>query len=120
FLIYSKRWQAFRRKISIVATLLVGGGSFSAIYFSGNSQLVIFLFSLVVALMLSGAFFPSRAGVFAWVRGPNPARLFALEQIIERRFFSPSVSSALVHGVLGGTLLVGLSQAGAFIANRIS
>ena len=69
--------------------------------------------------MLSVAFFPSGAGFFEWLRVYNPARLFALEQIIERRFFSPSVSSALVHGVLGGTLLLGLSEAGAFMANRI-
>ncbi len=120
FLIYSKRWQAFRRKISIVATLLVGLGSFSILYFSQNSQLVLFLFSLVVALMLSVAFFPSGAGFFEWLRVYNPARLFALEQILERRFFSPSVSSALVHGVLGGALLLGISEAAAFMASRIA
>jgi hypothetical protein len=94
-------------------------GSFSVIYFSGNPQLVLFLFSLVVALMLSVVFFPSGAGFFEWLRVYNPARLFALEQIIERRFFSPSVSSSLVHGVLGGALLLGISEAGAFMANRI-
>jgi hypothetical protein len=65
------------------------------------------------------AFFPSSTGFFEWLRVYNPARLFALEQIIERRFFSPSVSSALVHGVLGGALLLGISEAGAFVANRI-
>ena len=69
--------------------------------------------------MLSVAFFPSGAGFFEWLRVYNPARLFALEQIIERRFFSPSVSSALVHGVLGGALLLGISEAGAFMASRI-
>ena len=78
-----------------------------------------FLVSLVGTLLLSVAFFPSGAGFFEWQRVYNSARLFALEQIIERRFFSPSVSSALVHGVLGGTLLLGLSEAGAFMANRI-
>ena len=56
---------------------------------------------------------------FLWLRVYSPARLFALEQIIERRFFSPSVASALVHGVLGGALLLGLSEAGTFITSRI-
>jgi hypothetical protein len=122
FLIYGKRWQAFGRKISIAAALLIGLGWFSVFYFqassSGNS-LLLFLVTLVGALLLSVAFFPSGAGFFEWLRVYNPARLFALEQIIERRFFSPSVSSALVHGVLGGTLLVGYPQSRGFIASRI-
>jgi hypothetical protein len=79
----------------------------------------LFLVSLVGTLLLSVAFFPSGAGFFEWLRVYSPARLFALQQIIERRFFSPSASSALVHGVLGGILLLGLSEAGTFIANRI-
>jgi serine/threonine protein kinase len=123
FLIYSKRWQAFGRKISIAAELLIVLGCFSMLYFQGGSQgspLVAFLFGLVATLMLSVAFFPSGAGFFEWLRVYNPARLFALEQIVDRRFFSPSVSSALVHGVLGGTLLLGISEAGAFVTNRIS
>jgi hypothetical protein len=95
-------------------------GSFSILYFSQNSQLVLFLFSLVTALTLSVAFFPSGAGFFEWLRVYNPARLFALEQIIERRFFSPSVSSALVHGVLGGALLLGITEAAGFMASRIA
>ena len=122
FLIYSKRWRAFGRKISIVAVLLVGLGVFSMIYFqstNSGSSLSVFLFALVGTLLLSVAFFPSGAGFFEWLRVYNPARLFALEQIIERRFFSPSVSSALVHGVLGGTLLLGLSEAAAFMTSRI-
>ncbi|HTG91400.1 MAG TPA: serine/threonine-protein kinase [Pyrinomonadaceae bacterium] len=122
FLIYGKRWQAFGRKISIAAVLLIGLGCFSMIYFQSNnngSSLGLFLVSLVGTLLISVAFFPSGAGFFEWLRVYNPARLFALEQIIERRFFSPSVSSALVHGVLGGTLLAGLFEAGAFITNRI-
>jgi hypothetical protein len=122
FLIYSKRWRAFGRKISIAATLLIAVGCFSLNYFQSSnsgSSLVLFLVSVVGALLISVAFFPSGAGFFEWLRVYNPARLFALEQIIERRFFSPSVSSALVHGVLGGTLLVGLYEAGAFMANRI-
>jgi serine/threonine protein kinase len=122
FLIYSKRWRAFGRKISIAATLLIGLGVFSMIYFqstNSGSLLSLFLFALVSMLLLSVAFFPSGAGFFEWLRVYNPARLFALEQILERRFFSPSVSSALVHGVLGGTLLLGVSEAGAFMASRI-
>ncbi len=122
FLIYGKRWHAFGRKISIAAALLIGLGLFSIFYFasssSGNS-LLLFLASLAGALLLSVAFFPSTAGFFEWLRVHSPARLFALEQIIERRFFSPSVSSALVHGVLGGVLLVGLFDAGVFLATRI-
>jgi len=93
------------------------------LYFQGGSQgspLVAFLFGLVATLMLSVAFFPSGAGFFEWLRVYNPARLFAFEQIVDRRFFSPSVSSALVHGVLGGALLLAISEAGAFIANRIA
>ncbi|HEU4874088.1 MAG TPA: serine/threonine-protein kinase [Pyrinomonadaceae bacterium] len=123
FLIYSKRWRAFGRKISIAATLLIGLGCFSLNYFqsaNSGSLLVLFLVSLVGTLLISVAFFPSGAGFFEWLRVYNPARLFALEQIIERRFFSPSVSSALVHGVLGGTLLLGLFEAGAFMASRIT
>ena len=122
FLIYSKRWRAFGRKISIGAALLVGLGVFSMIYFQSSnsgSSLSLFLFGLVATLLLGVAFFPSGAGFFEWLRVYNPARSFALEQIVERRFFSPSVSSALVHGVLGGTLLVGLSAAGAFMESRI-
>jgi MFS family permease len=122
FLIYGKRWQAFGRKISIDAALLIGLGIFSIFYFqassSGNS-LLLFLGSLVGALLLSVAFFPSSAGFFEWLRIYSPARLFAIEQIVERRFLSPSVSSALVHGVLGGVLLLGLFEAGAFVATRI-
>jgi len=123
FLIKSKRWQAFGRKISIAAALLIGLGWFSTFYFqssnAGGGPLVLFLVSLVATLIISVAFFPSGAGFFEWMRVYSPARLFALEQIIEHRFFSPSVSSALVHGVLGGTLLLGLSEAGTFMANRI-
>ena len=121
FLIYSKRWEALGRKISIAAALLIGLGSFSMLYLQGsqNTPLVLFLVSLVATLMLSVAFFPSGAGFFEWLRVYSPARLFALEQIIERRFFSPSVSSALVHGALGGALLLGISEAGAFVSNRI-
>jgi serine/threonine protein kinase len=121
FLIYSKRWQAFGRKISIAAALLIALGSFSILYFQGsqNSPLVLFLLSLVATLMLSVAFFPSGAGFFEWLRIYNPARLFALQQIVKRRFFSPSVSSALVHGVFGGALLLGISEAGGFVASRI-
>jgi hypothetical protein len=123
FLIYSKRWRAFGRKISIAAALLIVLGCFSMLYFqssnAGGNSLVLFLVSLVVTLLLSVAFFPSGAGFFEWLRVYSPARFFALEQIVERRFFSPSVSSALVHGVLGGTLLIGLSEAGAFITSRI-
>lgn len=121
FMIYSKRWQAFGRKISIAAALLIALGSFSILYFQGtqNSPLVLFLISLVATLMISVAFFPSGAGFLEWLRIYNPARLFALEQIVERRFFSPSVSSALVHGILGGALLVGISEAGSFVANRM-
>jgi hypothetical protein len=105
FLIYGKRWQAFGRKISIAAALLIALGCFSIFYFQSSnsgSTLVLLLVSLVGTLLLSVAFFPSGAGFFEWLRVYSPARLFALEQIIERRFFSPSVSSALVHGVLGG------------------
>ncbi|HEU4835659.1 MAG TPA: hypothetical protein VFS90_14620, partial [Pyrinomonadaceae bacterium] len=122
FLIYSKRWRAFGRKISIAAALLIGVGCFALNYFQSSnsgSSLVLFLVSLVGTLLISVAFFPSAAGFFEWLRVYNPARLFALEQITERRFFSPSVASALVHGVLGGTLLLGLSEAGAFVASRI-
>jgi serine/threonine protein kinase len=122
FLIYGKRWHAFGRKISIAAVLLIALGCFSLVFFqstNSGSSLGLFLASLVGTLLISVAFFPSGAGFFEWLRVYNPARLFAFEQIIERRFFSPSVSSALVHGVLGGTLLLGLSQAGAFIASRI-
>lgn len=122
FLIYGKRWKAFGRKISIAAVLVIGLGLFSTIFFQSSnsgSSLNLFLVSLVGTLLISVAFFPSGAGFFEWLRVYNPARLFAIEQIIERRYFSPSVSSALVHGVLGGTLLLGLSEAGAFIANRI-
>jgi len=122
FLIYSKRWQAFGRKISIAAALLIALGCFSIFYFQSSSAgrtLVLFLVSLVGTLLLSVAFFPSGAGFFEWLRVYSPARLFALEQVIERRFFSPSVSSALIHGVLGGALLLGLSEAAAFIASRI-
>src|SRR5215213_7551071 len=122
FLISGKRWQAFGRKISIAAALVIGLGSFSMIFFQSSnsgSSLVLFLVSLVGTLLLSVAFFPSGAGFFEWLRVYNPARLFAFEQIVERRFFSPSASSALVHGVLGGALLMGLSEAGAFMANRI-
>jgi len=122
FLIYGKRWQAFGRKISIAAVLLIGLGCFSLIYFQSSnsgSSLSLFLVALVGTLLISVAFFPSGAGFFEWLRVYSPARLFALQQIIERRFFSPSVSSALVHGVLGGVLLLGLSEAGTFIANRI-
>ena len=122
FLIYSKRWKAFGRKISIAAVLLIGLGLFSTIYFqstNSGSSLNLFLVSLVGTLLISVAFFPSGAGFFEWLRVYSPARLFALEQIIERRFFSPSVSSALVHGVLGGTLLLGLTEAGTFLTNRI-
>ena len=122
FLIYSKRWQAFGRKISIAAALLIGLGIFSTFYFQASGSgpsLVQFLVSLVGTLMVSVAFFPSGAGFFEWLRVYSPARLFALEQIIERRFFSPSVASALVHGVLGGTLLIALSEAGTFITSRI-
>ena len=123
FLIYSRRWQAFGRKISIAATLLVSMGCFSLFFFQGSpntsSALALFLFSFIATLMLSVAFFPSGAGFFEWLRVYNPARLFGVDQIIERRFFSPSVSLALVHGVLGGALLLGISEAGAFVANRI-
>jgi serine/threonine protein kinase len=123
FLIYRKRWQAFGRKISIAAAVLIGLGFFSMLYFQGtpnsNSPLAVLLVSLVATLMLGVAFFPSGAGFFEWLRVYNPARLFALNQIIKRRFFSPSVSSALVHGVFGGALLLGISEAGAFLASRI-
>ncbi len=122
FLIYSKRWKAFGRKISIATALLIALGLFSTIFFQSSnsgSQLMLFLVSLVGTLLISVAFFPSGAGFFEWLRVYSPARLFALDQIIERRFFSPSVSSALVHGVLGGVLLLGLSEAEVFIASRI-
>jgi hypothetical protein len=122
FLIYRKRWQAFGRKISIAAALLIGLGVFSMIYFQSTNSggsLTLFLVALVGTLLIGVAFFPSGAGFFEWLRVYNPARLFALEQIIERRFFSPSVSSALIHGVLGGALLAGLSEAAAFTASRI-
>jgi serine/threonine protein kinase len=122
FLIYGKRWRALGRKISIAAALLIGLGCFSILYFqssSSGSTLNLFLVSFVGMLLLSVAFFPSGAGFFEWLRVYNPARLFAVEQIIERRFFSSSVSSALVHGVLGGTLLLGLSEAGRFMESRI-
>ena len=122
FLIYSKRWKAFGRKISIAAALLIGLGVFSTFYFQATSSgptLVQFLVSLVGTLMITVAFFPSGAGFFEWLRVYSPARLFALEQIVERRFFSPSVSSALIHGVAGGAVLLGLSEAGAFLASRI-
>ena len=92
------------------------------LYFQGGSQgspLVAFLVAVVVTLMISVAFFPSAAGFLEWLRVYNPARLFALEQIVERRFFSPSVSSALVHGVIGGALLLGIIEVGAFVASRI-
>ena len=121
FLIYGKRWQAFGRKISIAAALLIGLGCFSLFYFQASSSgnpLFQFLTALVGTLLLSVAFFPSGAGFFEWLRVYNPARLFAFEQIIERRFFSQSASSALVHGVLGGALLLGLSEAEGFIASR--
>ena len=122
FLIYTKRWGAFGRTISKAAALLFGLGWFLVFFFQASSTgppLVQFLVAIVILLLLSVAFFPSAAGFFEWLRVYSPARLFALEQIVERRFSSPSVSSALVHGVLGGTLLVGLIQAGAFITNRI-
>jgi serine/threonine protein kinase len=122
FLIYGKRWQAFGRKISMAAAILVGLGCFSMIYFQSSnsgSLLSLFLVSLVGTLLISVAFFPSGAGFFEWLRVYNPARLFAVVQMIERRFFSPSVSSALVHGVLGGTLLLGLSEVETFLASRI-
>jgi hypothetical protein len=92
------------------------------IYFQSTNSggsLTLFLVGLVGTLMISVAFYPSGAGFFEWLRVYNPARLFAMDQIIERRFFSPSVSSALIHGVIGGTLLLGISEAGAFIASRI-
>src|SRR4030095_11959259 len=62
FLIYSKRWQAFGRKISIVAALLIALGLFSTIYFQSSnsgSSLVLFLASIVGTLLISVAFFPS-------------------------------------------------------------
>jgi len=122
FLIYGKRWQAFGRKIPMIAALLIGLGWFSIFYFqasSSGSSLSLFLASIVGMLLLGVAFFPSGAGFFEWLRIYNPARLFALEQITERRFFSPSVSSTLIHGVLGAILLLGLSEVAAFIASRI-
>src|SRR4029453_16087078 len=38
FLIYGKRWQAFGRKISIAAALLIGLGCFSIFYFQASSS----------------------------------------------------------------------------------
>jgi serine/threonine protein kinase len=122
YLIYGKRWQAFGRKISISAAVLIGLGCFSIFYFQATgsgSSVVLFVVSLVGTLLLCVAFFPSGAGFFEWLRVYSPARLFGVEQIIERRFFSPSVSSALVHGVLGGTILLVLSEAETFITSRI-
>ncbi|MFN2577843.1 MAG: protein kinase [Pyrinomonadaceae bacterium] len=121
FLISGKRWHALSRKISVVAAVLIGVGCFSQFYFEGsqNSPLVLFLISVVITLMLSVAFFPSGAGFFEWLRVYNPARLFGAEQLIVRRFFSPSVASALVHGVLAGVVLAAISEAGGFTATRI-
>jgi hypothetical protein len=98
-------------------------GCFSLLFFQGSpnttSVLALFLFSILATLLLSVAFFPSGTGFFEWLRAYNPARLFGVEQIIARRFFSPSVSVALVHGVLGGALLLGISETEAFVASRI-
>ena len=122
FLIYTKRWKAFGQKISIFAVLLIALGCFSLIFFvsSNNGNLLsLFLVALVGTLLISVAVFPSGAGFFEWLRVYSPARLFAFQQLIERRFHAPSVSSALVHGVVGGTLLAGLSEAAAFVASRL-
>jgi hypothetical protein len=98
-------------------------GCFSLFFFQGSpntsSTVALFLFSFIATLMLTVAFFPSAAGFFEWLRVYNPARLFGVQQIIERRFFSPSVSLALVHGVFGGALLLGISEAATFVASRI-
>ena len=121
FLISGKRWYALGRKLSIAAAALICAGSFSQFYFqsSQNSPLVLFLVSLVITLMLSVAFFPSAAGFFEWLRVYSPARLFGVEQLVDRRFFSPSVASALVHGVFAGALLAAIYEADGFIATRI-
>ena len=114
FLIYSKRWQAFGRKISIAAALLIGLGVFQ----HSISGVEFWALAGSISDLARGyavdkcGIFPERCRLFEWLRVYSPARLFALEQIIERRFFSPSVSSALVHGVLCGALLLGLSEAG--------
>ena len=122
FLIYTKRWKAFGRKISIFAVLLIAVGCFSLIFFVSNnngSSLSLFLVALVGTLLISVAVFPSGAGFFEWLSVYSPARLFALQQLVERRFLALSVSSALVHGVIGGTVLAGLSEAAGFVASRI-
>ena len=68
FLIYSKRWQAFGRKISIAAALLVGLGMFFNILFPGRrilgSSLVLFLVSLVGYADVKCRIFPERRRLF--------------------------------------------------------
>jgi serine/threonine protein kinase len=121
FLISGKRWYALGRKLPIAATVLVGLGILTPIYFESpeNSPLGLFLASLVLILMFSVAFFPSGAGFFEWLRVYNPVRLFGVEQLVKRRIFSRSAASALVHGVLGGALLAAIFAAMGFITTRI-
>lgn len=121
FLISSKRWDALGRNLPITATVLVAAGLFALFYFQGspNTSIETILIAVVFTVIVSVAFFPSAAGLFEWLRAFSPVRLFGAQQLVNRRFFSAAAASSLVHGVLAGALLVGISSALAFVMARV-
>jgi serine/threonine protein kinase len=121
FLIRGKRWYALGRNLPITATVLLAAGIFALFYFQDNPvpALVAILIAVVFTVIGGAAFFPSAAGLFEWLRVFNPVRLFGAEQLVNRRFFSVSAASSLVHGVLGGALLAGISGAIGFLMARV-
>jgi serine/threonine protein kinase len=121
FLISGKRWYALGRNLPIAATVLLGVGFFGLLYFqdSPNQPIEAILVGVVFTVIVGVAFFPSAAGLFEWLRVFSPVRLFGAEQFAKRHCFSASAASSLVHGVLGGALLAGISSAIGFLMARV-
>ena len=125
FLISSKRWHALRRKLPIMAAALIAAGFLSYSYFEIPDlevfgPLLAVITAVVFAVIVGVAFFPGAAGLFEWLLVFSPVRFFGAQQLTRRRFFSRSAASSLVHGVLGGGLLAGLSSALVFLMARVS
>ncbi|MDQ3252961.1 MAG: serine/threonine protein kinase, partial [Acidobacteriota bacterium] len=110
FLIKGKRWEALGRRLPLAATLMLAVslfvGAFMAPVVTLESRLSIILFAVIFGV----AFFPSFAGSFAWLNIISPLRLYGAERFVEGHLFSRGAAASLVHGVLGGALMIGLAK----------
>lgn len=108
FLIKTRRWDAFRRKLPMALCAVFAVSVFIAYLNETSGGIEDIAGGLVVTAIGAVALYPAFAGFFEWLRDKYPERLYGADHLAEGRIFSKYVSASLIQGIIGGVVATGV------------